>query len=863
MKRLLTILLILVAFAGKAQDQSPLPNVNVKKLISPNNPIFYFNPVTYDFWVFMGEYGWKQLKNNEVTSITFGGDATKMLTLQQLYGGTKTATFTDNDNQAPTLITDNLGLTGTSTTVSIAYKEDKSNKVTSVSGSSTDVQYPSAKLLYDQLTLKEPTLTKGNLTESIAGLQFNNTRQVIGGAADLSLTAGYLIPTTVSATSWDNKQPQLNGTGFIKASGTTISYDNSTYVPTGGQAGSVANSVTFNNSGAGDASGATFNGSAAKTISSNTIGALNLNGGTMNNANLVKSLNAQYVNGIESSRIIYGDNQMGTNYSNNDDSIIKSGFYFTDDTSLLPSKHIIQSNWVGGAAVWMQIGQPWALDDIYWRNNKLGTISSWHKFWTDANFDQSTKEDKSNKVTSISSGSTDTQYPSAKLLYDQLALKAPTSGSGNYIQNQNSVDQTANIRISGTGQFASSIQATTAKFTTGAADNTIFSGDATGLGTWKTLNAVIGNSELTTNYHTKWNGSNLVNSLIYDNGTNVGIGTTSPSGKLQISSATVGDDQIWLQSTTYTGGYSKLGYNGVTGEFRITQNDGGLGMAFYTGAGTPTEKMRITTGGNIGIGYSSGTEISNNKLAVNGSGYFNTSLRVNGLSGTGTRLVTASSTGQLGVVSGTGFVKADGTTDSNSYLQSPTASFTSFPRANNDNSVSWLGASDFRTAIGAGTSNYQKWKLWVNGTYYGYMDDGSDVDFVQGSNTTITHSTSGTKHIVTIASTAGTSWNHGYQDLSGTTINYNVANGINANITLSGNTTINMSNVQAGMVGSITLINDASIRTLTFSGYTFKISAKIRNTTNSAFSSGSSRIDKFTWDYDGVRFSITGEYNLQ
>ena len=112
-------------------------------------------------------------------------------------------------------------------------------------------------------------------------------------------------------------------------------------------------------------------------------------------------------------------------------------------------------------------------------------------------------------------------------------------------------------------------------------------------------------------------------------------------------------------------------------------------------------------------------------------------------------------------------------------------------------------------------------------------------------------------------STAGTSWNHGYQDLSGTTINYNVANGINANITLSGNTTINMSNVQAGMVGSITLINDASIRTLTFSGYTFKISAKIRNTTNSAFSSGSSRIDKFTWDYDGVRFSITGEYNLQ
>lgn len=42
---------------------------------------------------------------------------------------------------------------------------------------------------------------------------------------------------------------------------------------TTGSAGSVANSVTFNNGGAGDASGTTFNGSAPKTISYNTVGA--------------------------------------------------------------------------------------------------------------------------------------------------------------------------------------------------------------------------------------------------------------------------------------------------------------------------------------------------------------------------------------------------------------------------------------------------------------------------------------------------------------------------------------------------------------------------------------------------------------
>lgn len=39
----------------------------------------------------------------------------------------------------------------------ITGKEDTSNKVTSISGASTDVQYPSAKLVYDQLAGKQPT----------------------------------------------------------------------------------------------------------------------------------------------------------------------------------------------------------------------------------------------------------------------------------------------------------------------------------------------------------------------------------------------------------------------------------------------------------------------------------------------------------------------------------------------------------------------------------------------------------------------------------------------------------------------------------------------------------------------------------
>jgi hypothetical protein len=66
------------------------------------------------------------------------------------------------------------------------------------------------------------------------------------------------------------------------------------------------------------------------------------------------------------------------------------------------------------------------------------------------------KEDTSNKVTSISSGSTDTQYPSAKLLYDQLATK---QGSGSYLTSESdpTVDTSAEIQaIIGAGVYDAS-----------------------------------------------------------------------------------------------------------------------------------------------------------------------------------------------------------------------------------------------------------------------------------------------------------------------------------------------------------------------------------------------------------------------
>ena len=82
---------------------------------------------------------------------------------------------------------------------------------------------------------KQSALSFGNLTETVSSVLTitGGTNAVIGSGTTIqmkqssSTQSGYL-----SSTDWNtfnNKATQLNGTGFVKASGTTITYDNSTY----------------------------------------------------------------------------------------------------------------------------------------------------------------------------------------------------------------------------------------------------------------------------------------------------------------------------------------------------------------------------------------------------------------------------------------------------------------------------------------------------------------------------------------------------------------------------------------------------------------------------------------------------------
>ena len=110
----------------------------------------------------------------------------------------------------------------------------------------------------------------------------------------------------------------------------------------------------------------------------------------------------------------------------------------------------------------------------------------------------------------------------------------------------------------------------------------------------------------TTNYVPKFTSSTAIgNSQIFDNGTNVGIGTASPAKKLDIrgtdfiiDDATNGRltfEVLAAQNTIYSTTSAFVTYK----NFRLV----GDNLFFHTGG--LSERMRITSGGNVGIGTAS------------------------------------------------------------------------------------------------------------------------------------------------------------------------------------------------------------------------------------------------------------------
>lgn len=190
----------------------------------------------------------------------------------------------------------------------------------------------------------------------------------------------------------------------------------------------------------------------------------------------------------------------------------------------------------------------------------------------------------------------------------------------------------------------------------------------------------------TTNYIPKFTASTtLGNSLIYDDGTNIGIGTVSPVSSagyiFTTTDATTGSGYVTKVNTT-TAMYV---YSNALGSNISEQR--ALPLIFETSG---AERMRITAGGNVLVG---GTTDGGQKLQITGAATFSSTISASSYYSSGVELITSDGSSN--------YLKTAATL----YIQSGTSTVATISNA---------GAATFNSTIKtAAPTGYtaQPWKL--------------------------------------------------------------------------------------------------------------------------------------------------------
>ena len=396
-------------------------------------------------------------------------------------------------------------------------------------------------------------------------------------------------------------QAQLNGTGFVKASGTTISYDNSTYLTTADAASTyqrldrmainlLASDIQYPNNNA-------------------VIAALALKA---NAANPVFTGNMT-ISGAEP-KLFFTDTDNNPDYT----VFIDSGVFFIYDQTAGATRFSISST----GNISSGVGKSITAGSFV---KESGTAAQFLK--ADGSIDSSTYVTSTaladyllittatstyQRLDRIASSlfASATNYPNNNAVIAGLALKADAAnpvftGSMNiqglesrinfydennlrkffigYSSGQLSIFQDAGsatrFQINSSGNITTGVNNTITSWgfiKSGGTSSQFLMAD----GSVSTFAGVTGSG--TTNYLSKWtSGSGIGNSQIYDNGTNVGIGTTTMYGKLSVSSGSTqgiridtnagsaalsigGTGQIYVDAPSVVGGRFAIFDNGNT-----------------------------------------------------------------------------------------------------------------------------------------------------------------------------------------------------------------------------------------------------------------------------------------------------------
>ncbi|MCA9340535.1 MAG: hypothetical protein KDA17_06485, partial [Candidatus Saccharibacteria bacterium] len=265
----------------------------------------------------------------------------------------------------------------------------------------------------------------------------------------------------------------------------------------------------------------------------------------------------------------------------------------------------------------------------------------------------------SNKVGTLTSNTTQVTFRAPAST--ALGLGANGGNSDIYISSGNNVGIGSTspgykLDVSGTAGFSSTIHAPS--IGTGTDDSVVVLNSSGDLVTDEIDSRVWGTSLVdgsgTANRVAYWTDPNTVaadDDFFFD-GTNVGIGTSSPISKFQVTNTSNGSitSGLYLKNATVVDGGIAIDFdNSSTDHVSARINSLRTGAANYQTAlvfstnnvSTLTEAMRINGAGNVGIGSTAPAQ----KLDVAGNLQFSGALMPNGSAGTSTYLLTSAGAG--------------------------------------------------------------------------------------------------------------------------------------------------------------------------------------------------------------------------
>jgi hypothetical protein len=617
---------------------------------------------------------WDAAYNDKINSAAVTGTTTKTLTLTQQDGGTITASWTDINTDAVTSVFGRTGaVVAANGDYTTAQVTESGNLYFTNARSRAALSFVAGSGAYNSTTgvITIPTntsqlanganfITLASLSAG-AGISYNNTTGVIAstitqytdalarlaisltttgasGASTYNNTTGVLnVPTYTLAGL--GGQPQLNGTGFVKASGTTITYDNSTYQVTSEKAQP--------------------NGYASLD-SNGKVPLVQINDALIGNVNFQGLWNA-----ATNTPTLANPPASGT----------KGYYYIVSTAGTFAGISFEVGDWIiSNGTAWGKVDNTDAVSSVFGRTGNV----------TASNGDYNTSQVTEN---------TNLYFTNARVLATALtgyvvgtnaALLATDTilGAFGKVQAQinakgsGTVTSVAALTLGTTGTDLSSSVAnstTTPVITLNVPTASAANRGALSAADWTTFNnkqnaltnPVTGTG--TTNYLPKFTGASTIgNSQVFDNGTSVGINTPTPSGSwvLDVWSNNATWNTRLYQASTLNTAYNSLfiegamtgakAYFGIGGSatgntsFRDSVVIGSLSshpLVFNT---ADAERMRIFTDGNVSI--SNTPSNAGFKLDVNGTGRFSGNLTTSGIASTGTNTMLSASSSTAGLI---------------------------------------------------------------------------------------------------------------------------------------------------------------------------------------------------------------------